>query len=112
MNGMDRNTGKALSGIAHCKQSIVDILTTQLNTRVMRRTYGSELFDLTDAPMNQDTRMRLIKATAEALELWEPRIQVQTLTFSVNADGQTICDLTGIYLPDGTPVTLNGIVIS
>ncbi|GDD08501.1 phage baseplate assembly protein [Escherichia coli] len=35
MLGMDRNTGKPLSGVDHICQSIVDILTTPLGTRVM-----------------------------------------------------------------------------
>lgn len=48
MLGMDRNTGKLLSGTDHIRQSIVDILTTPLGTRVMLPEYGSKLFDLVD----------------------------------------------------------------
>jgi len=37
MTGIDASTGKALGGIAHVRQSVRDILTTPLGTRVMRR---------------------------------------------------------------------------
>lgn len=43
MLGTDANTGKALEGMAHLRQSIRDILGTPLGSRVMRRDYGSEL---------------------------------------------------------------------
>ncbi|HCF6085938.1 TPA: phage baseplate protein, partial [Pseudomonas aeruginosa] len=36
MIGLDRRTGQPLSGVAHLKQSIEDILTTPLGTRRMR----------------------------------------------------------------------------
>ncbi len=61
-------------GIDHVKQSISDILTTPLNSRVMRREYGSELPDLIDQPMNPRGKMRLYAATAGAIRRWEPRV--------------------------------------
>lgn len=112
MIGTNAITGEALGGIEHCKQSIVDILTTPKGSRVMRRTYGSDLFSLTDLPMNQDTRMRMIAATADALALWEPRVQVTAVKFTVNANGQQTIDLTANYLPDGVAIQIDGIVIS
>ena len=41
MNGINATTGAALSGMDHLRQSIRDILTTRVGTRVMRRAYGS-----------------------------------------------------------------------
>ncbi len=35
MKGMDAKTGKALEGIEHLKQSIIDILTTPVNSRII-----------------------------------------------------------------------------
>lgn len=77
MTGVDRNTGKRLSGNAHLAQSIGDILTTPLGSRVMRRDYGSMLFDLIDQPLNSATRLLIYAATALALRRWEPRIRVR-----------------------------------
>lgn len=77
MNGLDRNTGKRLSGNAHLAQSIGDILTTPLGSRLMRRDYGSMLFDLIDQPLNGATRLLVYAATALALRVWEPRIRLR-----------------------------------
>jgi phage baseplate assembly protein W len=73
---VNRHNGSELSGRAHVRQSIVDILTTPIGSRVMRRDYGSALPDLVDRPMNPQTRLDAISATAEALERWEPRVDV------------------------------------
>ncbi|MCJ7475671.1 MAG: baseplate assembly protein W, partial [Wolbachia endosymbiont of Homalodisca vitripennis] len=51
MKGMDAKTGKALEEIDHLKQSIIDILTTPVNSRIMRRSYGSRLLELVDKPI-------------------------------------------------------------
>ncbi|MBU2714490.1 GPW/gp25 family protein, partial [Zooshikella harenae] len=76
MHGIDNQTGQTLSGIDHLKQSITDILTTRIGTRVMRRDYGSRLPDLIDEPLNGALRLELIAATAEALTRWEPRFKL------------------------------------
>ncbi|NBO96416.1 MAG: phage baseplate protein, partial [Betaproteobacteria bacterium] len=41
MLGINAQTGQPLAGIDHLRQSIRDILTTRIGTRVMRRDYGS-----------------------------------------------------------------------
>lgn len=73
MSGVDRHTGAPLDGNGHLAQSISDILSTPIGTRVMRRDYGSALFDLVDQPFNAATRLRMYAATATALKRWEPR---------------------------------------
>jgi len=73
---MDAHTGKAVDGEQHLRQSIADILTTPLGSRVMRREYGSLLADLIDQPFNGATRVRLFGATASALMRWEPRLRL------------------------------------
>ncbi len=111
MNGMSVH-GKALSGIDHLYQSIRDILTTPIGTRVMRRDYGSRLFDLVDAPMTRALTVDIFAATAEALDRWEPRLRITRIQVdSAGDDGQMSLTLTGKYLPDGQEVTLEGIVI-
>lgn len=82
MNGMDATTGKALDGTAHLVQSIADILGTPLGSRVMRRDYGSLLFQLIDQPLNAATAMLLRAATAVALRRWEPRLKVTRIALS------------------------------
>ena len=85
--GMSRNDGTLLTNDEHLRQSIHDILTTPLGTRLMRREYGSLLPFLIDSPANDATRLRLMAATATALIRWEPRIKVSKVTLAIIADG-------------------------
>lgn len=112
MNGIDANTGKRLAGIDHLRQSIRDILTTPIGTRVMRRDYGSRLYQLVDAPLTRTTILDLYAATAEALATWEPRIDVQTVNASEVEAGRVVISLTGIYRPTGEAVTMDGIEVT
>lgn len=77
---MNRLTGKRIEGAAHIAQSIRDILTTRLGTRVERRDYGSELLDLIDTPINPATPALLRAATAGAIGKWEPRVRVRKVS--------------------------------
>lgn len=112
MRGMDSTTGKTLDGIAHLKQSIRDVLTTPLGSRVMRRDYGSRLFSLIDNPLNIATKVEIYAATAEALMRWEPRLMVQQVQASTVEAGKIAVDLIAVYLPTGEPIQLDGILIS
>ena len=111
MNGTNASTGKSLTGLDHLRQSITDILMTPIGSRVMRRDYGSRLPELVDAPMNGETIMDIYAATADALRTWEPRIQVTQVTLTSADVGSVAIDVTGIYLPDGQSVTLDGIKV-
>lgn len=111
MNGMDAATGKRLGGIAHLRQSVCDILTTPVGTRVMRRAYGSRLFELIDAPMNRETLLAIYAATIEAIRNWEPRYLVKKVVADSAAPGALSLTLHGEYLPNGQQVTLDGVVV-
>jgi phage baseplate assembly protein W len=71
--GLDPDTGGLVSGQAHLRQSIRNILTTPMGSRVGRRTYGSRLFSMIDAPLNAGRSAQIVAAVAEALDAWEPR---------------------------------------
>jgi phage baseplate assembly protein W len=102
MSGMNKLTGKVLDGIEHLRQSIADILTTPLGSRVMRRDYGSLLPNLIDHPDNGATRVRLYAATAGALMKWEPRLRLSRVRlFSGDRPGRVILDLEGIHIQLG-----------
>lgn len=113
MDGMNASTGKRLSGVDHLKQSIRDILTTRIGTRVMRRDYGSRLPELIDNPMSELLKVELFAATAEALERWEPRFRLDRVMISdASSEGRIILDLDGRILVNNEPVRLEGIEIS
>lgn len=112
MAGMSRDTGAALGGFDHLRQSITDILTTPLGTRVHRRDYGSRIIGLVDRPINQSLVADMVAAAAEALDRWEPRLKVERLTIeSVTAEGQITLSLDGYYLVNGQRVTFEGLVL-
>ena len=111
MNGINASTGKPLSGLAHLRQSVRDILTTPIGTRVMRRDYGSRLYRLVDAPMNDATRLEMMAATYEAIETWEPRLQLDSIAVEMPVPGGVVIALEGTYLPDGQVITLDGIEV-
>lgn len=112
MKGTNAATGKALEGIDHLRQSIRDILTTPKGERVMRRDYGSDLPRLVDAPMNRETLLDLYAATAEAIDLWEPRFRMEKVNAVSARPGRIELELTGEYLPDGETITIDGIVVT
>jgi uncharacterized protein len=110
--GMNAETGLNLTGLDHLKQSIVDILNTPIGSRVMRRNYGSRLFELIDAPINRNTVIDVISATAEALMKWEDRLVISTVEVTGAIIGQITLRITGKYVLDGKIVQLDGIVVS
>lgn len=109
---MSRDTGKTVERIEQLRQSIIDILTTPIGSRVMRRDYGSRLFELIDAPVNRETLVDYYAAVAEALDRWEYRIQVQQVDIASAVVGSITLSITGKYLVDGQTVRLDGIQIN
>lgn len=96
MRGMSAATGRAIESIEHLAQSIADILTTPIASRVMRREYGSLLPELIDQPVNGATRVRLFGATATALMRWEPRIKLTRISLTAgDMPGAFVLDLEG-----------------
>ena len=106
--GMNRDQGLTLTGIAHIQQSIKDILTTPIGSRIMRREYGSHLPDLIDQPLHGATLMKAYAATATALLRWEPRIRLSRLQL-VQSDisGQVILELAGTLINSNKPLSLH-----
>lgn len=112
--GMNRYTGSAMDAglLDHLKQSVTDILTTPIGSRVMRREYGSRLFALVDAPGNRNSLLRAYMAVAEALERWEPRLRLTRVQIvEVSAEGRFGLALDAVYAPTGKPIVLEGIVV-
>tara|TARA_B100000678_G_scaffold258338_1_gene237844 strand:+ start:6945 stop:7289 length:345 start_codon:yes stop_codon:yes gene_type:complete len=104
--GMNTATGAKVSGEAHLRQSVRDILTTPIGSRVMRRTYGSRLYELMDAPITPGL-MALARAfTADALARWEPRLEVIRVVAKA-VSGQIEIDLQARF--EGREILLSGV---
>jgi len=94
MLGMDRHTGKPLSGDGHLIQSVAHIITTPLGTCPMRRDYGSLVPELLDKPTHAASALLLASATAMAVARWEPRVTVRKVEITGDlAAGQAVANV-------------------
>jgi phage baseplate assembly protein W len=101
-NGINKQDGTLISEWRHVEQSILDIFTTRVGTRVMRRDYGSDIPDLIDRPQNKDLVLEVALAAGVALDKWEPRFRLRGLGIeSAGPDGRMSIDLVGDYFPRG-----------
>lgn len=90
MKGMSRLTGFSITDdenqeYAHLKQSIHDILSTPMGTRLCRRDYGSLIPELIDQPCNEFTQVKLMSAAATSLIRFEPRIKISQIRVTQSA---------------------------
>lgn len=108
---LNHTTGGSVDGWSEVQQAILTILSTPIGSRVFRRDFGSNVPDLIDAPMTQDSILALYVAVAEALELWEPRFELTDVDIRGAATGQITLTLIGNHLPRahlGDPTTITG----
>ena len=111
MRGMSNKNGGYLNDLEHLKQSIVDILTTPIGTRVICRDYGSRLFQLTDQPINRDLFPKIYAAVADAIDKWEPRFKVEKIAINSIKEGHVTLSLVGKYLITQQKIALEDLVI-
>ena len=110
MIGMDKTTGKAISGLDHLEQSIRDILQTPKGSRVMRRDYGSDINSLVDLSISATNYLEIYSAVADALTAYEPRLTIVRVTVqNIEAEQLTI-SVQGFYR--GDEVNFDNIQIS
>ena len=113
--GMDITTGRRIEGLAHLRQSVVTVLTTPIGSRVLRRDFGSRLYELLDKNITPSLKMQMYAATVEALRKWEPRLVIKRVVVDPAPEGDvqnTISlGIEGVYLPNGKPVTLDGVLL-
>lgn len=100
--GISASAGTVLTDWEHVRQSITTILTTPLGSRVMRREFGSNLFDLIDARMVQKNVLAVYSASALAIARWEPRFKVTRASVDeLSAAGRLVLNIFGTYFPRG-----------
>ncbi|EAA5959540.1 GPW/gp25 family protein [Salmonella enterica] len=104
--GMSRNDGQVIADTDHLRQSVRDILLTPQGSRLARREYGSLLSALIDQPQNPALRLQIMSAVYVALNRWEPRLTLDSITINGNFDGSMVVELTG-HSNNGAPVSLS-----
>lgn len=100
MIGMDRRTGLPISGVEHLRQSIEDILTTPLGSRLMRPEYGSTIRRFVDLPVSEGWKSAVQAEAARALKRWEPRLELTRVQVLSVLSGRITFRLTGTYKGD------------
>lgn len=90
---MSVKTGRRLAYSAHISQSITDILTTPIGSRLMRRGYGSFIPQLIDQPMTAANILRLQAATAQAIMKHEPRTRLRRAVLAFDASGRAVLQI-------------------
>lgn len=103
--GIDAQTGKALTGWAHCVQSIGRCLRARYASRTMRRHLGSLIPELQDANADALTIFKLYQSIAEALndpDGGEPGFSLRTVEMvDYGRTGRFAFVLIGDYYPRG-----------
>ncbi|HEM8291001.1 TPA: GPW/gp25 family protein [Providencia stuartii] len=105
--GMNAKTGRGLTDSEHIRQSIADILRTPIGSRVMRRQYGSLLYDLIDQPQNPALRLKIMSACYMALMQWEPRVRLQAIDYIRSDVGEMGVSLSGVIMQTGEPISIS-----
>lgn len=107
--GMNNRTGGTITRLEHLRQSVTDILSTPIGSRVMRRDYGAGVFRSVDAPLTRATIVDIYADAAEALSKWEPRLQVTAMQVVRLSSGGLSMKLSGYEVGSGELLTLEGI---
>lgn len=100
--GIDRQTGKPLSGWAHVQQSLAVIWTTRFEERVMLLDFGSNLRSWLAEDLTPATALGIYGDLIDAAHKWEPEYRVATLQFvQAKRDGALGLRHGGVYYPEG-----------
>lgn len=98
-----------------CRVQTGGMQTTWLNwltcrtgrSRVMHREYGSLLSQMIDQPQTPALRLQIMAACYSAIQKWEPRVSLTTITFERSeTDGGMYVDNTGTRSTGGQPFSL------
>lgn len=107
MIGMNAETGRTITARQHLAQSIADIVTTPIGSRVMRREYGCLMVDLMDWPQNSATKLQAYSAITMAIMRWEPRIRLSRIALTTtDLPGQAVLDVEGSITDTNEPLSL------
>jgi uncharacterized protein len=77
--------GQTVQGVDEVNQTISTILCTPPGSDPLRPLFGCGLHDLLDRPSSQ-VGPQLAQSIAQALRIWEPRIEVLRIKYSLMAE--------------------------
>jgi phage baseplate assembly protein W len=98
--GMNRTTGKPMTGLDHLRQSIGDILSTRKGSRRQRPEYGSDIPRMIDLPVTRGWISTVQAEAARAIARWEPRLALSRVTVLSVVAGRVTFRIQGVYMGD------------
>lgn len=104
---MSRQSGVGLTELEHIKQSLEDLISTPIGSRIMRRDYGTQVANLLDQPTSEALYLKCYSTIYSAILRWEPRIDITKLNISEFNGGQTVLDLEGVLTQTGQSLNMN-----
>lgn len=114
-SGMDRNTGKLITGLPYLRQRFFDAMNTPLGSIVGRRLYGSRLYEMIDRNVDDSFRMdayiRVAEAVANPANGLED-YQLSEMTISKTSENHIAILVTGVWLATGEVQTLEGLILN
>lgn len=101
--GLDRRTGRIITGWAHVEQSLEDIFTTRFGERLMREFYGSVAPHLLGRSMTPGEILSFFAGMSAAIEQFEPRVKIANVNIlGVERLGTMRFELDLLYRPRAT----------
>lgn len=85
--GVDRHTGRVITGWKHVEQSILAIFMTRFHERVLRRWVGSFVPHLLGESNTDRTITHFCWAIMVSIELWEPNYRLRRVRIGNREDG-------------------------
>lgn len=104
---ISRETGKLLTEIEHIKQSLADLISTPIGSRVMRRDYGTQLTNLIDQPTSEALYLKCYSTIYLAILRWEPRIEISKIFISSQEQGKQVLDIEGVLIQSGQDLNMS-----
>ncbi len=106
----NKNGPAMLTGKSDVDNSIYVILHTKMGERIMRSSFGSNIYDLLFEPLNENMKTFMADSLKHSLEDNEPRINVQELSLEQTDPSIGRVDISIIYSIIETNETNNLVV--
>lgn len=108
---IDINTGAELERVGRLRKSIETILSTPVGSMVMRRDYGSNIYQLIDKNVTPTWLTQLYAEAATAISRWEPDFVVTGFQPVMKIPGRVTVHIYGIDTLSNTRLTLENITL-
>ncbi|MFA7604028.1 MAG: hypothetical protein WCY29_13545 [Novosphingobium sp.] len=101
-SGVDRQSGRMLTGSAHLAQSLDTIWSTRIDELVMLLDFGSDLRGLLAEDLTPALALSIFNELVVTAERWEPEYRVDELQFvRMSEAGMLGLRHGGLYYPEG-----------